>query len=79
MIEKFLTYYSLLQVRRQSLVLELTYDNCCGWCCTIIHRDTNTVIYKSDGTSLDLISAHGFVALAEWAYEELLDDVLYEL
>ena len=69
MIERLLEYYQACHYVKQSLVLELTHDKLMDWSLMICHRDSGTVIFESNSSSLNILCAKGYVALEKWASE----------
>ena len=76
MLEKLLKFYKACHCVRQSLWLALEHDKVADWFLTIQHEDSSTTIFESNDCSLNLLCAHAYIALADWAKEdELLEDI----
>lgn len=75
MIERLLKYYEACHYVKQSLVLELTHDKVMDWSLMICHRDSETVIFDSNNSSLNVLCAECYIALERWAseYSDLAD------
>ena len=76
MLEKLLKFYEACHCVRQSLWLTLEHDKIADWYLTIRHGDSSTTIFESNECSLNLLCAHAYIALEEWAREdEMLEDI----
>lgn len=76
MIERFLKFYEACHNKKMSLCLDINHDNFEGWYICIIHEDSDTTIFNSDNCSLNLLCAHAYIALEEWAREFIeLEDI----
>ena len=76
MIERFFKFYSACFYEKLSLQLDIQHDNCGGWYIKICHTASDTIIFDMDCTSLNLLCAKAYIALAEWASNiPVLEDI----
>jgi hypothetical protein len=79
-MENLMKLFTAYAMRKQSLVIEITWDKVADWTIYICHRDSNTVIFDENWPSLHFGCARAFEKLAEWGKEyEDLEDLLYNI
>ncbi len=69
MFNALVNYYISCHSKKQSLIFELTHDKYLDWYLFIYHDDSNTNIFESSNTSLNVLCAEAYVALEKWARE----------
>ena len=79
-MEKLMKLFKEYANKKQSLVLDISWDKVANWSIYIEHRDSETVIFDESYASLEYVSARAFEKLVEWGQEfEDLEDILYNI
>ena len=75
MIERLTKYYERCHNKKQSLTLDIIHDKYGDWQIEIVHNDSQTIVFRSNECSLNLLCAEAYIALEDWAsgYAELED------